>query len=88
MAEEKKDFSPTKEDVGYGSPDEHDIETVPGNGVLSRSLQGRHMQMIAIGGSIGAGLFVGSGPSFHSGGPGSVVSKWDKESEALDLLTR
>jgi len=26
------------------------------------------------GGSIGAGLFVGTGPSFHHGGPGSVVS--------------
>ena len=49
MAEEKKEVSPTKEDVGYDSPDKHDIETVPGNGVLSRSLQGRHMQMIAIG---------------------------------------
>lgn len=73
MAEEKKEVRPTKEDVGYSSPDEHDIETVPANGVLSRSLQGRHMQMIAIGGSIGAGLFVGSGPSFHSGGPGSVL---------------
>ena len=27
--------------------------------VLHRKLKGRHMQMIAIGGSIGAGLFVG-----------------------------
>lgn len=27
-----------------------------------------------IGGSIGAGLFVGSGAAFHNGGPGSVVS--------------
>jgi L-asparagine transporter-like permease len=31
------------------------------------------MQMIAIGGSIGAGLFVGSGSALTSGGPGSLV---------------
>jgi len=34
---------------------------------LSRSLRGRHMQMIAMGGSIGAGLFVGSGTSRYTG---------------------
>jgi amino acid transporter len=31
------------------------------------------MLMIAIGGSIGAGLFVGSGSALSSGGPGSLV---------------
>ncbi|KAF4540694.1 Amino acid permease [Lasiodiplodia theobromae] len=40
---------------------------------LSRSLQGRHMQMIAIGGSIGAGLFVGTGGALRTGGPGSLL---------------
>jgi len=40
---------------------------------LHRSLKGRHMQMIAIGGAIGAGLFVGSGSAFTTGGPGAVV---------------
>ncbi|PMD39324.1 amino-acid permease inda1 [Hyaloscypha variabilis F] len=40
---------------------------------LSRELQGRHMQMIAIGGAIGAGLFVGSGGALESGGPASLV---------------
>lgn len=29
--------------------------------------------VIAIGGSIGAGLFVGSGSALHSGGPASLV---------------
>ena len=41
---------------------------------LQRGLHGRHMQMIAIGGAIGAGLFVGSGGALSKGGPASLVS--------------
>jgi amino acid transporter len=40
---------------------------------LHRALKGRHMQMIAIGGSIGAGLFVGSGGALAKGGPGNLI---------------
>ncbi|KAF9886039.1 glyceraldehyde-3-phosphate dehydrogenase 1 [Aspergillus nanangensis] len=40
---------------------------------LQRSLKGRHLQMIAIGGSIGTGLFVGSGKVLATGGPASVL---------------
>ncbi|RPB22026.1 amino acid permease [Terfezia boudieri ATCC MYA-4762] len=40
---------------------------------LSRRLKGRHLQMIAIGGSIGTGLFVGSGNALRSGGPAALL---------------
>ncbi|KAF4983960.1 hypothetical protein FZEAL_752 [Fusarium zealandicum] len=39
---------------------------------LDRSMKKRHLHMIAIGGSIGAGFFVGSGGALTKGGPGSV----------------
>lgn len=40
---------------------------------LAHTLKGRHLQMIAIGGSIGTGLFVGSGSALAVGGPASLV---------------
>ncbi|KAI6713730.1 hypothetical protein JHW43_003757 [Diplocarpon mali] len=43
------------------------------NTTLSRQLKGRHMQMIAIGGSIGTGLFVTSGAALSNGGPASLI---------------
>ena len=47
---------------------------VAGGEGLSRSLRRRHMQMIALGGVIGAGLFVGSGVVIGSAGPAAVIS--------------
>lgn len=48
--------------------------TAPQPHSLSRTLQRRHMQMIALGGVIGAGLFVGSGVVIQATGPAAVIS--------------
>src|SRR6202167_2436395 len=49
------------------------VET-PGKNELSKSLKGRHLTMISIGGIIGAGLFVSSSTSIIAGGPASFLS--------------
>ena len=49
------------------------MSEVPDSG-LRRTLTRRHMQMIALGGVIGAGLFVGSGVVIKAAGPAAVIS--------------
>ncbi|MFD8493139.1 amino acid permease [Amycolatopsis sp. NPDC059657] len=49
------------------------IDTVA-DGELSRSLSPRHLSMIAIGGVIGAGLFVGSGQAIKAAGPAVLIT--------------
>ena len=43
------------------------------NSSLRRNLQARHLTMIAIGGSIGTGLFVASGATISMAGPGGAL---------------
>ncbi|KAL6796479.1 amino acid permease domain-containing protein [Trichoderma camerunense] len=43
------------------------------NSALARDLKGRHLQMIAIGGSVGTGLFVASGVALYQSGPASLL---------------
>ncbi|KOG42108.1 amino acid permease [Streptomyces resistomycificus] len=60
---------PTLPKAGHdpGTPGE------PGNG-LQAGLKNRHLSMIAIGGVIGAGLFVGSSSGIATAGPGILLS--------------
>jgi len=44
------------------------------NQCLSRGLKNRHVQLLAIGGAIGTGLFLGSGRSIHLAGPSILFS--------------
>ncbi|MBY0122963.1 amino acid permease [Bacillus sp. S/N-304-OC-R1] len=40
---------------------------------LQQKLKARHISMIALGGTIGTGIFLGSGPAIHTAGPGGVL---------------
>ncbi|GME75650.1 unnamed protein product [Ambrosiozyma monospora] len=55
---------------------------------LKRKLQSRHLQMIAIGGSIGAALFVGAGTALHTGGPAGVLIVWILSSAMIYLTVQ
>jgi lysine-specific permease len=54
-------------ELTLGAPSE------PAPGHLKRALKTRHLSMIAIGGSIGTGLFVASGSTVASAGPGGAL---------------
>jgi amino acid transporter, AAT family len=41
---------------------------------LARNLRNRHIQLIAIGGTIGVGLFLGSAKAIHDAGPGLLLA--------------
>ncbi|MER5783348.1 amino acid permease [Streptomyces mobaraensis] len=55
------------------SGDPADAAPATGDG-LKAGLKNRHLSMIAIGGVIGAGLFVGSGSGIAAAGPGILIS--------------
>ncbi|KAI0105438.1 amino acid permease [Nemania sp. FL0031] len=68
----EKDISVQPHNYASSHTDE-EVGIVHKGAALKTDLRGRHMQMIAIGGAIGAGLFIGSGSALHSGGPASLI---------------
>lgn len=53
---------------------ELDVETSSQND-LKRELSSRHLQFLAIGGTIGTGLFLGTGPALSTAGPlGTLIA--------------
>ncbi|MFJ3911951.1 gamma-aminobutyrate:proton symporter (AAT family) [Streptomyces sp. 2132.2] len=56
-----------------GDPSGNSGDTQPSDG-LKAGLKNRHLSMIAIGGVIGAGLFVGSGGGIAKAGPAILIS--------------
>ena len=63
---------PTKLD---GTSDEKTMgaDVATGEAGLTRSLQGRHLQFIAMGATFGTGLFLGTGSALANSGPASLV---------------
>ncbi|KAF3936019.1 hypothetical protein ABW19_dt0203330 [Dactylella cylindrospora] len=57
----------------YQLPDPAKAALNTANAPLSKKLGSRHLQVIVLGCTIGAGLFVGSGSALAAGGPGAVM---------------
>jgi len=61
----------------HGATNVEDLEKIMADSpMLQQKMKPRHLQMIAVGGSIGTGLFVGSGGALNRGGPGGILIAW------------
>lgn len=69
MAE--KSHSHPEVDSGSSNHTYGELQNVPPS--TKRGLKSRHAQLIALGGTIGTGLFVGSGRTLAKGGPGFTL---------------
>ena len=68
----------TVENVEHGEPQQ-------GGEKLQRTLKNRHIQLIAIGGAIGTGLFMGSGKTISGRGPLDPVGLHDHRRGSLPV---
>ncbi|EAU86568.1 amino-acid permease inda1 [Coprinopsis cinerea okayama7 len=63
--------------VVNGANNVEDLEKIMADApMLQQKMKPRHLQMIAVGGSIGTGLFVGSGAALYDGGPAALLICW------------
>ncbi|KAL6451213.1 HIP1 Amino-acid permease GAP3 [Candida maltosa Xu316] len=68
-----------KDSFKPAEPEKQDIENLDQDGEktgLKRDLKNRHVSMIALGGSIGTGLLIGSGSALRTGGPAALLIAW------------
>ncbi|KAL8792203.1 MAG: hypothetical protein Q9195_005225 [Heterodermia aff. obscurata] len=66
-----REKGPGRERYGSAVLDEGELEVLQQS--TKRGLKSRHAQMIALGGTIGTGLFVGSGATLARGGPAFIL---------------
>jgi amino acid transporter, AAT family len=74
-------FPPNRPQLNYGSlsnPGHAEAGSLPAPSLdkpygLHRGLSARQVQMIAVAGTIGTGLFLGTGRSLAQGGPASIL---------------
>ncbi|EGF98367.1 uncharacterized protein MELLADRAFT_51018 [Melampsora larici-populina 98AG31] len=71
--EEKGSKIITNEKEDVHDPNYQDEGHHQGEGNVKRNLKQRHISMIAIGGTIGTGLFLGSGEALSNGGPVGLI---------------
>lgn len=69
----KEAGQPPYHDVEGFNPGQHHARGPTQSDLLKRALSARQVQMIAIGGTIGTGLFLGTGKSLATGGPASIL---------------
>ncbi|KAF5354215.1 hypothetical protein D9756_006924 [Leucocoprinus leucothites] len=63
--------------VVVGANNVDDLEKIMADApMLQQKMKPRHLTMIAVGGSIGTGLFVGSGSALAVGGPAGILIAW------------
>jgi amino acid transporter len=62
--------------VIHGDAERAGVTSQLDNPMLQQKMKPRHLQMIAVGGSIGTGLFIGSGGALSRGGPLALIIGW------------
>jgi amino acid transporter len=63
--------------ISGGTDDPEELERrLKDSPMLQQKMKPRHLQMIAVGGSIGTGLFIGSGSALSRGGPAGILIAW------------
>ncbi|CDZ98637.1 amino acid transporter [Phaffia rhodozyma] len=67
--EKKGDSLPTYEDTVVIATAQQAGSSIKNEQTVQRKLKARHLSMIALGGTIGTGLFVGAGGALAAGGP-------------------